>query len=326
MRSLPLTVGVLLVGLSSYGVAHSPTPVPKQFVEEREFWDKLEDAYKAGRPTRDFSALKEVLEERFADRRETIRDGTLRWLGKHYNDLTVDELSEFFQIYWRLQPDDSRSDGLRHVLAECRLAHSSRAERASVYWQALRDRKVDIGGPQPLTWMEALGKAAGEGMDEFRAAIEQHAAEVDALPGQKGTKWSDSLLWELTLRSGAQDEIDAHKLAAQRILGMPTTKVAGLMEDDPAFRGVVENLARVVCEEGRPISEPCRNLASTYLRLEQYSEQKQGEAQAMQSSAPKALDKHQSGSSDWLAALRRATEVAATEIRSEPSPRPTKNR
>lgn len=326
MRFLPLTLGFLLVGLSNYVVAQSPTPSPKQFVEEREFWDKLEDAYKAGLPTRDFSALKKLLEERFADPRETIRDGTLRWLGRHYNELTVDELSEFFQIYWRLQPDDSRSEGLRQVLAKCRLERSSRAERARVYWQALRDGNVDIGGPKPLTWMEALGKAAGGGMDEFRAAIEQRAAEVDALHGQKGTKWSDSLLWELTLRSGAQDEIDADRIAAERIAGMPTSRVAGLMQDDVAFRGVVENLARVVCEEGKPISEPCHNLALTYLKLEQCTEQERREARVQQGSSPKALDDHRAGSSEWLVALRRFTEVAATEIRREPNPRPPENK
>jgi hypothetical protein len=103
---------------------------------------------------------------------------------------------------------------------------------------------------------------------------------------------------------------------------MPTGETARLMQEDSAFRVVVEGLARVVCEVGRPISEPCRNLASTYLRLQQYSEQAQREAQAMQSSGPKAPDSHRTGSADWLSALRRSTEVAVTQIQSEPSPRP----
>jgi hypothetical protein len=316
MRILPLPLGFLLVGLASFVVAQPPTP-PKGFLEKRAYWDKLEEVYQAGLRTHDFSALKELLEERFADPRETMRDGTLLWLGKHYNELTCDELSELFQIYWRLQPKDSRSDGLRQVLAKCRLERSSRTERASVYWKAIRDGKLDIGGPSPLTWMEALADAVGDGMDEFRPVIEQHAAELDALPGQKGVKRSEALLWSLRLRSGAEDAVDARRIAAKRISEMPVAKVAGLMRDDSAFRSVVLTLAPTVCVVGKPISEPCHDLASTYLKLEQYTQENEQGADTLRNASPEALGNRPGGPPDWLLTLRHVTEVAATKIRNE---------
>jgi hypothetical protein len=325
VRHLSGVLGLSLIGLASFVVAQTPTP-PKGFLEERAYWDKLEEVYQAGLRTRDFSALKELLEERFADPRETMRDGTLLWLGKHYNELTCDELSELFQIYWRLQPKDSRSDGLRQVLAKCRLERSSRAERASVYWKAIRDGKVDIGGPSPLTWMEALADAVGDGMDEFRPVIEQHAAELNALPERKGVKRSEALLWGLRLRSGAEDAVDARRIAAKRISEMPVAKAAGLMRDDLSFRFEVENLANTVCEVSRPISEPCHDLASTYLKLEQYTQENEQGADTLRNASPEALGNRPGGPPDWLITLRRSTEVATTAIRSERGPRQRQNK
>lgn len=263
----------------------------------------VERAFQAAKETRDLSKVKAELLKFFSSHSQEERELGLRWINYHRDDLTVEERDELDLLYLRANPDESRS--IKGTIALRHLDQAPAEERRALYLTAVRNGSVKLEAVQEITRAVALGRAAVEGLQEFKPFIEQYAAEIDRVFPQHGYRRSNELLWYLELRSGARDSADAIGLHAQRLAEMDGERFASLMNTDRAFRASTEVALAQSCE--RKLSVPCQDLARVMIEQEKLKQAHPGLG------TEAAADR----SGDWLENLREMTAAVRVRINRE---------
>ena len=311
-------MGAILVGHVSAAVASSP----RGFLGERCFPERpvpcLTPLYEKLKATRDFSALKKEIRERFATGDERVRDATLGWIELKRTELTDAETADFEELYLEAVPNGPGSRGLRNHVATLRLSQLSQSQRAKIYWEAVRNGSVDIGGVDPLVRTVALSRAAGEGLTEFEGTIREYTKEINAGEDNIIDGHLDGrLLWQLKLRAGAEDAKDAEVRAAGRMAEMEDTTFRDLVTKDANFRGVVQVFQEDVCnlETGRARNaDACKGMARVYLKQDALQRRL---TQRAATATPGSEPKSEQTEPDWLVRLRTATREQVFAARQE---------
>jgi hypothetical protein len=271
MRTLPITPAVLALMLLGLDGQLRGDIVPGNKTYDTR-WAAVEHAFQTAKDTRDFSNVKAELLKFVASRSQEEREPGLRWIDYHRDDLTVEERDELDLLYLRSNPDESRS--IKGTIALRRLDHAPAEERSALYLTAVRNGSVKLEAIHEITRAAALGRAAVEGLQEFKPFIEQYAGEIDRVFPQHGYRRSDELLWYLEFRSGARDSRDALELHARRLAEMDGERFASLMNTDRAFRAATEVVLAQGCE--RKLSVPCQDLARVMIEQEELKQARPG--------------------------------------------------
>jgi hypothetical protein len=285
---------MVLVSVCHVSIADSLVSPPAE--------QRLNEALRAGRQRGDVSALVGEMERLFRSEDKHMQVAGLAWIGHHERELSPGELIRLAGAYMAARPNDRTSKELDDSVAGWRLEAMPRQARTAIYWRAVREGRVDIGSSAPLVRGSALGRAAREGLVEFEGAIHEYAAELDRAKLVRGGTVSEQLLWELRLRSGAEDSRSADRRASQRLAEMEPAALADLMTKDDAFRDVVLRLADAHC--GKYFrTESCSDLAHVYSRQEEYWAS--NSRTVVEGKTPSSQD--DGDQPQWLSVLRRKT-------------------
>ncbi len=227
----------------------APATVEQRQVDaqQRAQWSRL-DAALAKRAARgELSELARELEEVFGSADPAMAQLGLAWIGRNQGAFTLEEESALYDVFARARPEDPMVVRLRERLALRRLAATSKANRAKVYWDAVQRGRARVPGGPALARTTALGMAAADGLEEFETAIQAYAKDLNATILHKGYTETDYWLWILRLRSGASDREQAVQKHMDRLVEMDSAQFASQMDSDLAFREAAINTAAAAC-------------------------------------------------------------------------------
>lgn len=279
--------------------------------EEKYFdsrWAEVEKTFQAAKEGRDFSRVKQELRKFFSSESQDTKALGLRWLGYHRAEITSEELDDFSKLFLDLNSRSSLSEGVRVEMANRHLANAPAEERRAMYLTAVRTGSVKLEGVEKMPRFVALGRAAADGLEEFRPFVEQYREEINTAYPADPYRRSDKLIWMLKLRAGAKDRADAVRLHATRLAEIEDERLARLMDDDPAFREATMNLLQSACE--KQLSEPCLNMGRIALRQGKLREQRV-------KADPRKQEAIGHDSTDWLEGLRGLTGPARVKVERE---------
>jgi hypothetical protein len=268
-------------------------------------WAPVESAFQAAKETRDFSRVRSELLKLFSSPDQEEKDLELRWISYHKEDLTLGEMDDLDLLFLRANPDQAYS--VKGTIALRHLDSAPTDERRALYLTAVRNGSVKLEAIQEIPRFVALGRAAAEGLEEFKPFVEQYATEIDRAYPQQGYRRSDELLWDLKLRAGAKDRTDALRLHARRLVEMDDERFAGLMRTDRAFRAAAEALLVQGCE--MRLAEPCLDLARVTMRQERLKRARSGLEPESKAEA--------TAEGNWLVSFREMTGAARVKITRE---------
>ena len=309
MRSVALGI-LLLAGAGD--IAAQSREGPRAAAINREIWLGLDSAYQQGREAGDLSLLKVELGRLFASMGDTSRLG-LNWIGRHLDSFTHAEQEELYRVYIELHPSDRTTASLRDTIAANRLEDAPKEERAALYWAAVRNGKARIPGGADLVRSVALGMAAADGLEEFRAALTRFSSEINKAHPRSGYDESAYLLILLVFRAGAPDRAHANRLHAERLLELGDQQFFERMNSDTAFREATDGLASRACRNWQ--APECLNRARLYARQREHQAKfREADSQTPAHPLPRSPD----GELLWMSRLRAVTGGAGTLLLKRP--------
>jgi hypothetical protein len=249
----------------------------------------------------------------FASEDGTVRRTAISWIGRHDNEISAGQTIAWFEAFLAAQPDDVMARSLRNAIADRRLASLSREERARLYWMAVREGSVDIGGSDRLLRSVALGRAAVDGLEEFEPAIRAYGGQPDIGSPFPSSQRSEELIWYVRLRTGARDRRDAERLHAERLAQMDPEELADRMTKDLDFQHATMGLMTSVCEKYK-IRPPCVDLARAVL-LQNDLANRRGQVHRELGSVEQG--KQTTAWPSWLEKLHAGTEGVRTKLQIE---------